>query len=121
MLNGDFSEASGAAAARALLARAALPEVVACANDQMAIGVMREFQRAGRAVPGDVAVTGFDDIYASRIVTPAVTTVNQPLRDLGPKAAARLRARIEDRGLPPRAEILSTHLVIRASCGCPQR
>lgn len=121
VLNGDFSEASGAAAARALLARAALPEVVACANDQMAIGAMREFQRAGRAVPGDVAVTGFDDIYASRIVTPAVTTVNQPLRDLGRKAAARLRARIEDRGLPPRAEILSTHLVIRASCGCLQR
>ena len=95
-----------------------LPEAVACANDQMAIGAMREFQRAGVAVPGAVAVTGFDDIYASRIVTPAVTTVNQPLRDLGRKAAARLRARIEDRGLPPRAEILSTHLVIRASCGC---
>ncbi len=52
---------------------------------------------------------------------PAVTTVSQPLRDLGRKAAARLRARIEDRGLLPRAEILSTHLVIRASCGCPQR
>ena len=121
VLNGDFSEASGAAAARALLARATLPEVVTCANDQMAIGAMREFQQAGRAVPGDVAVTGFDDIYASRIVTPAVTTVNQPLRDLGRKAAARLRARIEDRGLPPRAEILSTHLVIRASCGCLQR
>ena len=121
VLHGDFSEASGAAAARTLLAREELPEVVACANDQMAIGAMREFQQAGRLVPGDIAVTGFDDIYASRIVTPAVTTVSQPLRDLGRKAAARLRARIEDRGLPPRAEILSTHLVIRASCGCPQR
>ena len=80
-----------------------------------------DIEQAGRLVPGDIAVTGFDDIYASRIVTPAVTTVSQPLRDLGRKAAARLRARIEDRGLPPRAEILSTHLVIRASCGCPQR
>src|SRR5579859_144226 len=121
VLSGDFSEASGAAAARALLARGALPEAVACANDQMAIGAMREFQRAGVAVPGTVAVTGFDDIYASRIVTPAVTTVHQPLRDLGRKAAARLRARIEDRGLPPRPEILATHLVVRASCGCPAR
>ncbi|HEV3069464.1 MAG TPA: LacI family DNA-binding transcriptional regulator [Streptosporangiaceae bacterium] len=121
VLSGDFSEASGAAAARALLGRGTLPEAVGCANDQMAIGAMREFQRAGIAVPGDVAVTGFDDIYASRIVTPAVTTVNQPLRDLGRKAAARLRARIDDHGLPPRTEILPTHLVIRASCGCPVR
>jgi LacI family transcriptional regulator, galactose operon repressor len=121
VLNGDFSEASGAAAARALLARGGLPEVVACANDQMAIGAMREFQRAGAAVPGTVAVTGFDDIYASRIVTPAVTTVSQPLRDLGRNAATRLRARIEDPELTPRAEILPTHLVIRASCGCPAR
>ncbi len=121
VLTGDFSEASGAAAARALLARGALPEAVACANDQMAIGAMREFQRAGRTVPGDVAVSGFDDIYASRIVTPAVTTVSQPLRDLGRTAAERLRARIDDRRLPARAEILPTHLVIRASCGCPAR
>ncbi len=121
VLNGDFSEASGAAAARALLARGGLPEVVACANDQMAIGAMREFQRGGATVPGAVAVTGFDDIYASRIVTPAVTTVSQPLRDLGRNAATRLRARIEDRRLPPRAEILPTHLVIRASCGCRAR
>jgi LacI family transcriptional regulator len=82
---------------------------------------MREFQRAGHTVPGNVAVTGFDDIYASRIVTPAVTTVSQPLRDLGRTAAERLRARIDDRRLPARAAILPTHLVIRGSCGCPAR
>ena len=75
--------------------------------------------RAGVAGPGDVAVTGFDDIYASRIVTPALTTVSQPLRELGRRAAERLRARISNRALPPRTEILPTHLVIRASCGCP--
>jgi LacI family transcriptional regulator len=121
VLTGDFSEASGAAAARDLLALGALPEAVACANDQMAIGAIREFQQAGLSVPGDVAVTGFDDIYASRIVTPALTTVSQPLRDLGRGAAERLRARIDDRALPPRAEILPTHLLVRASCGCPVR
>ena len=118
-VHGDFSEASGAAAARALLAGGPLPDAVACANDQMAIGALREFQQAGAAVPGDVAVTGFDDIYASRIVTPALTTVSQPLRELGRRAAERLRARISNRALPPRTEILPTHLVIRASCGCP--
>jgi LacI family transcriptional regulator len=119
VLNGDFSEASGAAAARTLLAGGLLPDAVACANDQMAIGVLREFQRAGVQVPGDVAVTGFDDIYASRIVAPALTTVSQPLGELGRRAAARLRARIDSRALPPCTDILPTHLVIRASCGCP--
>ena len=68
---------------RGAAGRGPLPDAVACANDQMAIGVLREFQQAGVAVPGDVAVTGFDDIYASRIVTPALTTVSQPLRELG--------------------------------------
>jgi LacI family transcriptional regulator len=119
VLNGDFSEASGTAAARTLLASGPLPDAVACANDQMAIGVLRELQRAAIGVPGDVAVTGFDDIYASRIVGPTLTTVNQPLGELGRRAAERLRARIDNRALPPRTEILPTHLVIRASCGCP--
>jgi LacI family transcriptional regulator len=119
VLAGDFSEASGAAAASVLLALRPLPEVVACANDQMAIGLQARLQQAGVRVPGDVAVTGFDDIYPSRIVAPALTTVSQPLRDLGRRAARRLRARIEDRDLPPRAEILPTYLTVRASCGCP--
>lgn len=118
-LDGDFSEASGAEAARVLLAQPAPPEVIACANDQMAIGVLLTLQQAGLRVPGDVAVTGFDDIYASRVVTPALTTVRQPLRELGHQAAQRLFARIEDRDLPPRAEILPTECEIRASCGCP--
>jgi LacI family transcriptional regulator, galactose operon repressor len=119
VLDGDFSEASGMAAARKLLARGPLPDVIACANDQMAIGVLRALGGAGVAVPGDVAVTGFDDIYASRIVSPGLTTVNQPLREVGRRAAQRLCARIEDRALPPQAVILPTSLVVRASCGCP--
>jgi LacI family transcriptional regulator len=119
VIEGDFSEASGVAAARAMLRRGRLPEAVACANDQMAIGVLREFQRAGVRVPGDVAVTGYDDIYPSRILDPPLTTVSQPLRDLGMRATRRLLERIEDPGLPPRAEVLPTHLVVRASCGCP--
>jgi LacI family transcriptional regulator len=91
---------------------------VACANDQMAIGVMREFQRAGVRVPGGVAVTGFDDIFPGRIVEPALTTVGQPSRDLGALAATRLLERIDGRAGPPRAELLPTELVVRRSCGC---
>jgi LacI family transcriptional regulator len=119
VLEGDFSEASGAAAARTLLALRPAPEVVACANDQMAIGVLLQLQESGAAIPGDMAVTGFDDIYASRVVTPALTTVGQPFRELGHRAAQRLRARIEDRELPVLTEILPTQCAIRASCGCP--
>jgi LacI family transcriptional regulator len=120
VIHGDFSEASGSAAARALLARPSLPEVVACANDQMAIGVLREFQQAGIRLPSTVAVTGFDDIFPSRMVDPSLTTVSQPLHELGTLAAQRLLARIDGGAkLPPLAEVLPTQLVIRASCGCP--
>jgi LacI family transcriptional regulator len=119
VLEGDFSEASGAAAARTLLALRPAPEVVACANDQMAIGVLLELQESGASVSGGMAVTGFDDIYASRVVAPPLTTVGQPFRELGHRAAHRLRARIEDRELPAMTEILPTTCTIRASCGCP--
>lgn len=121
VLTGDFSEASGIAAARELLARGPLPEVIACANDQMAMGMLLGLQQAGLQVPADVAVTGFDDVFASRLVSPALTTVGQPVRELGRRAAQRLRSRIEDPRLPPRAEVLPTRCAIRASCGCPAR
>ena len=127
-VHGDFSEASGSAAARALLARGTEPEAVVCANDQMAIGLMREFRRSGVDVPGRVAVTGFDDIYPARLTDPPLTTVSQPLRELGTRAARRLLDRIGSATLPPAAEVLPTlspaaevlptHLVVRGSCGC---
>ncbi|MGD0935928.1 MAG: substrate-binding domain-containing protein [Streptosporangiaceae bacterium] len=116
---GDFSEASGRTAARVLLGREAVPEAIACANDQMAIRVMRELQRSGIRVPGDVAVTGFDDIFPGRVADPPLTTVAQPFRELGARAAGRLLERIGGSEVAPRADVLPTELVIRRSCGCP--
>ena len=104
-----------------LLTRRSLPQAVVCANDQMAIGVLREFQREGIVVPADVALTGFDDVYPSRLVDPPLTTVSQPLRELGVHATQRLLARIEDRALLPQTSVLPTRVVIRASCGCVPR
>jgi DNA-binding LacI/PurR family transcriptional regulator len=121
VIHGDFSEDSGIAAARILLGRRSLPQAVVCANDQMAIGVLRELQRADVRIPADVAVTGFDDVHASRVVDPPLTTVSQPFRDLGGRATHRLLARIGEPALAPRAEVLPTQVVIRASCGCPPR
>ncbi len=118
VIQGDFSEDSGIAAARILLGRKSLPQAVVCANDQMAIGVLRELQRAGLAIPADVAVTGFDDVYASQVIDPPLTTVSQPFRDLGSRATHRLLARIDAPALTPAVEVLPTHVVIRASCGC---
>jgi len=116
---GDFSEASGRRAAAILLGREALPQALACANDQMAIGAMREFQRCAIRVPQDVAVTGFDDIFPGRIVDPPLTTVGQPFRELGSLAAARLIERIQGSEAPARTETLHTELAVRRSCGCP--
>jgi len=118
VIHGDFSEHSGIAAARVLLGRGSLPQAVVCANDQMAIGVLRELQRAGIGVPAQVAVTGFDDVYPSRVIEPQLTTVGQPFRELGSRATHRLLARIANPALAPRAEVLPAQVVIRASCGC---
>jgi LacI family transcriptional regulator len=118
VIQGDFAEDSGIAAARILLGRKSLPQAVVCANDQMAVGVLRELQQAGIRVPADVAVTGFDDVHASRVIDPPLTTVSQPFRDLGRRATLRLLARIDNPALTPAAEVLPTQVVIRASCGC---
>jgi LacI family transcriptional regulator len=121
VIHGDFSEDSGVAAATTLLGRKSLPQALVCANDQMAIGALRELRRAGVRVPADVAVTGFDDVHASRVIDPSLTTVSQPFRDLGSQATHRLLARIDEPSLPPAVRVLPTQLVIRASCGCQPR
>ena len=119
VIHGDFAEDSGVAAARTLLGHKSLPQAVVCANDQMAIGVLRELHRAAVRVPADVAVTGFDDVHASRVIDPPLTTVSQPFRDLGSRATHRLLARVDEPTLTPAVEVLPTQVVIRASCGCP--
>ena len=95
---GIFSVRSGEQAGEELLARhrGALPEAVVCANDQMAIGVLRAFAAAGVRVPEEVAVVGFDDIYPSSLFDPPLSTVHQPMRMLGEQACARVLERIAD-------------------------
>jgi LacI family transcriptional regulator len=117
---GILSVRSGELAGENLLARygTALPDAVVCANDQMAIGVLRAFAAGGVRVPEDVAVVGFDDIALGSLYDPSLTTVHQPMRMLGERACALLLDRIADPGLSPAAELLPTELVLRASCGC---
>ncbi len=117
---GILSVRSGELAGENLLARygTALPDAVVCANDQMAIGVLRAFAAGGVRVPEDVAVVGFDDIALGSLYDPALTTVHQPMRMLGERACALLLDRIADPDRSPAAELLPTELVLRASCGC---
>ena len=118
---GFFSVQSGEEAAEELLAEhgGRLPDAVVCANDQMAIGVLQAFARAGVRVPEEVAVVGFDGIYPGGLSDPPLTTVHQPMRMLGERACDRLLDRITRPGLRPRVELLPTELVLRVSCGCP--
>lgn len=118
---GGFTEAGGRQAVAALLEAGRRPRAIVCGNDEMAIGALTAL-RAGRLrVPGDVAVTGFDDISAAHHLRPALTTVRQPMRELGERSVRMLLARISDPAAPRQSVVLPTQTVIRRSCGCAGR
>jgi LacI family transcriptional regulator len=118
---GIFSVRSGAQAGQDLLARYSreLPDAVVCANDQMAIGMLKALAAAGVHVPAEIAVVGFDDIYPASVIDPPLTTVQQPGRMLGRQACSRLLDRIANPQRPATLDLLPTQLVLRPSCGCP--
>jgi LacI family transcriptional regulator len=135
VLSADWT-ASGAARVlqQRLTAGGELPAAIACANDQMAIGAVHALTAASVRVPEDVAVIGFDDIQVARYLTPPLTTVRQPSRELGASAVDSLVGAVRGRALTPHAAgvahhpayarrpvdvVLPTQLVIRNSCGCP--
>ncbi len=109
------SEESGYAAAIRLMRRDIAFDAIVCASDLIAIGAMRALVEAGRRVPQDVAVTGFDDILAARFVNPPLTTVVQDAVAAGEQLVETLLALV--RGEPARSGILPATLVVRASSG----
>lgn len=92
---GDWSVESGAAAMRALLALPEAPTAVFALNDHMAIGAILAIQAAGKRVPEDVAVVGFDDIPAASWLCPKLTTIAQPAAAIGQQLAEALFERID--------------------------
>ncbi len=108
---GDFLTEGGAEAMRRLLG--ARPDIdgVFAASDSMAVGAMRTLREAGRRVPEDVAVVGFNDLESARDSTPALTTVHQPVRALGHEMARMLVGLID--GQDPSPLILPTRLIVR--------
>jgi LacI family transcriptional regulator len=111
------SERSARAAAVALLRRSDRPDAIACGNDERALATLMAAEELGLRVPDDVAVTGWDDIVAARHARPALTTVRQPMRELGAWAARALDERIRGLRTTTVKQLLPTRLVVRASCG----
>lgn len=111
--HGDFSEASGAAAMRQLLAEHPDLDAVFVASDEMAAGALPVLLESGRAVPEDVAVVGFNDIATAQHTRPALTTIRQPIEALG-REMTRLLLRLI-KGEQPTSLILPTELVRRDS------
>ncbi|KIN62167.1 putative transcriptional regulator, lacI family [Sulfitobacter noctilucicola] len=96
------------------------PTVIMCGNDVLAAGALKRAKERGLGVPKDLSITGFDDIELARIVTPALTTVHVPHREMGRKAAQELVSILEKRGAG-HSVALETKLMIRDSLSLPSR
>jgi DNA-binding LacI/PurR family transcriptional regulator/signal transduction histidine kinase len=117
LVHGTFEEASGATAAQTLLQTNRPLDALFCLNDRMALGALNELHRQGRAVPDEIALVGVDDIEGTLSCTPPLTTIKQPLQEVG-AGAVRDLLRLIDHG-EPRETVLECDVVLRESCGCP--
>jgi LacI family transcriptional regulator len=120
IVRGDYLRDSGYHAMQQLLDLPERPDAVFAANDQMAIDAMMAIRERDLCIPEDIAVVGFDDIPMASYVSPPLTTVHQPVYELG-WHAARMALEIIDCSqdiIAPRKMLLPTSPVIRRSCGC---
>ncbi len=118
VVHGDYTEAGGALAMQQLLPRG--PTAVFVASDTMAVGALKWLRQAGRRVPDDIALVGFDDIPVASAVEPRLTTVRQPISRLGALAVDVLVGLLQGPAAAPSSPqriVLPTELVIRESCG----
>ena len=95
-------------------------DALVCANDELAMSVMKALWRRGLRCPQDILITGFDDVMLSRYTTPGLTTVRQPIQALASTLAQRLHERITTGGAARESMTLTCEVVIRGSCGCPE-
>jgi len=122
-----FASADGRAALRAWLLKHAgepLPDAIFCANDGIATGCLEVLAEAGLRVPDDISIGGFDDTLAARTTVPQLTTVRQPLREMGRRAVEVLLGKIEhqngaDASASENPIVFPVELVPRASVSAP--
>ena len=113
----DFTHDGGRSAMERLLSREPSVDAVFAASDLMAIGALAALRAAGRSVPEDVALVGFDDAPIAATADPALTSIRQPIEDMGREMTRLLLESIRVPDRPPRRVILDTQLVVRRSSG----
>lgn len=123
VLVGDYRQDSGFELARKALsgARSKRPTALLCANDMMAIGALEYCRQAGLDVPGDVSIVGFDDVPMAPLLTPRLTTVRQPAREMGTGAANLLLDLIQGESEPAIPAPYPVEVVVRESAAKPAR
>ena len=94
------------------------PTAVFCGNDVLAIGALRAAKEMGLSVPGDVSITGFDDIELASLAEPALTTVHVPHREMGRRAAGMLVDMVTKK-ITPKSVELQTDIRLRRTLGPP--
>lgn len=119
--HGDFQYEGGFLRAGSLLDLAHPPTAIFAGSDQQAFGVYEAARKRGLRVPQDLSVVGFDDLPVSQWSSPPLTTVRQPLGEIGRVAAEMLGTLIEGLTLSSRQRELATELVVRASTAPPVR
>ena len=117
VVEGEFTDAGGYRAMKRLLATDPPPEAVFAASDAMALGAIRAIREQGLRVPQDVAIVGFDDVPLAAQVDPPLTTVRQPISEMGRMACRLLVQLIQGEPVLQRKVVLHTQLVVRQSCG----
>ena len=120
---GKFTFHSGIACAEAILARSPRPTALVCANDDMAAGATLTVHKSGLEIPRDISVTGFDDTPVSEIIWPPLTTVHQPIREMGRRAAELAIEAVterERRPARPTLDLIPHHIVERDSAAPPR-
>lgn len=115
VIEGDYSEESGAAAVEQLGTQQV--DGIVAANDEMAFGALGALRERGARVPQDIALIGYDDFGLSRVTTPAISTVHVPAGEMARVAAEHLFLLLEG-GQPERSSTIPFHLELRQSCGC---
>ena len=120
VVEGDYTQLTGYHAAQTLLSLPQPPTAIFAANDEAAFGALDAIRNRGLVVPDDISLVGFDNIPQTGLSHPALTTVHQPMKEMGGIAAEMLMEILENPETPVRKVVLETHLVIRASC-CPPR
>ena len=119
-LRGDWSPRSSYALGRELLEMSDVTAVFV-ASDQMALGLLRALHEAGRSVPEDISIVGFDDIPEAQYFTPPLTTVRQPFAEMGRLGFEMLVEEIAHGGRSSRRALIAPELIVRASTGPPRR